>query len=175
MPPQLLREIPLILVAIVIVNQTTFLEIWLELGLVANAISLGFKLRSVPQTVDDFISYVDMRDLYAVLKSPSLSVASTGVADESVNGDPDNDEGEDAGYSYHEGQVPASKVTKSAMTDVLMSFGGLERAPRTMERIANGEVEALEEDDGLDVDTDSDAMDATDGVDGKGSQSVKLG
>jgi hypothetical protein len=146
------------LVAIVIVNQTTFVEIWLELGLVANAISLGFKLRSVPQTVEDFIAYVDMRDLYAVLKSPALSVSSTGVADESANGDSDGDRGDDqgehTGYSYHEAHAPASETVKSPLTDVLMSFGGLERAPTTLERIANGEVEVLDKGDELEADMD---------------------
>lgn len=151
-PSQLLREMPLILVALVIFTQSTFPSTYLILGLCSNCIALGFKLRSVPMTVDDFVAYIDMRDLYAVLKSPSSMMQTAKSidvgaiprleADEAAPGAAAPETAEASYYSLHDRTARPGTVTQ-----VLAGLGGLELAPDTLDRGEGGMLETVLETD----------------------------
>ncbi|KAI9002917.1 hypothetical protein DFJ74DRAFT_441793 [Hyaloraphidium curvatum] len=134
----LLREIPLIIVTIVIVSEATYLQsqIILQLGLCANCIALGFKLRSVPITVDDFVAYMDMRDLYRVLKAPALSATrSMSAADMAAANVPSDAVGDEPPAQASFYAVPGDRRGSASMlTKAIMSFGGRELRPDTMPR-----------------------------------------
>jgi hypothetical protein len=68
---QLIREVPLIIVAILIASDAKFIEPLVLLSLVANGIAFGFKVRSVPMTIEDIHAYFDMREVYRLLRKAS--------------------------------------------------------------------------------------------------------
>lgn len=98
--------------------------------------------------MDDFIAYVDMRDLYAVLKSPASFSATNSLASETglpvgeqkaPSGDivGSEDEGDEpGGFSYHSLQRPGVTALNqtSTMEEILMGLGGMEPADPTMDR-----------------------------------------
>lgn len=78
----LLREIPFIIVSIVVIDQTIFSQIFVILALAANCISMGFKIHSVGGTIRFFNAYLDMKELYSVLETPiSSAVTAPAVKD----------------------------------------------------------------------------------------------
>jgi phosphate transport system substrate-binding protein len=65
----LIREIPIILVSILILAQDISLTWPLMLSLVFSSVALGFKTRSIPFTINDFLAYKDMRFVLQALRN----------------------------------------------------------------------------------------------------------
>ncbi|KAI9031971.1 hypothetical protein DFJ74DRAFT_701627 [Hyaloraphidium curvatum] len=128
----LLREIPLIIVTIVIIDQTIFSQIIVVLGLAANCISLGFKIHSVGDAAKHTGAYMDLRDCLAVLERPQgASPAVTSLGKLAIGGAKPE-------FSVHS----VAGKGGSAVRDALMTLQGSEGEQAVVKADAEAAAEA---------------------------------